>query len=557
MTIIYGTDSVTTYRINRGASLVYPPVTDSLENAVIHPVNRVVPWSNMTLPYVMKDNEAISIFNHCIEFTGLVNKIQAICDNSYDPQYWRDDMKMEGYRGERWYWVPTARNYGFTCFVVPDSVLHEVYGFGHGANAQGVSRGLIDMYKYACTKYPEGSGSAWYGNPDVNTESFRLADFGKATDERNPLYRLTAYHMMPRNAPFERLYSNCTICHYDINPTEWYSSMDADHLFKVEYVYNTNRFQGQRQNETLYLNSMYDPDHPQLTMRGAIVSPSLPDDKEQQAVNGIYYYIDRLIDYSQETQNKVFNTRMRIDFLTFWPEAINNNFRSAISWDENFGIDSREKNWAIPPGYLENIEWDPSCKLTYTSPRNWFGSFEGDEFAVSGTGSYDVTFRLPRVPAGIYQIRLYFALTDGGGLSQAYIDGIPCGTPFSTSSGDPTWTIRNDWQDISKLSGDALIEAKKTLHNHGWYHGPLGVRYRIVQLHDDRLLNYNNSLPMGGKWYHIRRVIYTGNLDPDTYHTMRLKSVSDLNASQILDCIEIVPKSVYGVEATGKAEDDY
>ena len=554
--ITYGTDTVPSFRINRGATLLYPPVVDTLENAVIHPVDRVVPWSNMTLPYVMRDNAAIGIFNRCIQFTGLDGRMQLISDNSYDDKYWRDDMKLEG-GTSRWYWVPKARNYGYTFFAVPDSILHAEYGIGRGTNSQGCDRSLVDMYKYACEKYPDGSGSDWYGHPDVPTESFTLSDFGIPTDVRNPLYRLIAYHATPRNMPYERLYTDCTICHYDVNPTEWYSTMEADHLLKVEYVYGTNEFQGDRQANIIYLNSMYDPAHPSLTMRGAIVSPTLPADLEQQAVNGIYYYIDRLIDYGQETQDKVFNTRMRIDFLSIWPEAINNTFRSAISWDENFGRDSREKNWAVPPGYLENVEWDPNCKFTYCSPRNWFGSFEGDEFAVSGTGSYDITFRLPRVPAGIYQIRLYFALTDGGGLTQAYVDDMPCGIPFSTSSGDPSWTARNEWKDISTLSGDEYIEAKKALHNHGWYHGPYSVRYRIVQLHDDRLLNYNNSLPMGSKWFHIRRVIFTGNLDPDRYHTMRLKSVSEGNAGQILDCIEIVPKSVYGVEATGKAEDDF
>ncbi|MBR5963310.1 MAG: fasciclin domain-containing protein [Bacteroidaceae bacterium] len=557
VTILYNTDSVTTYRINRSANLIYPLVTDTLENAVIHPVDNVVRWSNKTLPYIMQDNKEISIFNQCLDFTGIIQNIQNITDRSYDASYWRDEKNMEGYSGARWYWVPETRNYGYTCFAVPDKILREVYDIGTGTNAQGVSRALIDMYKYACEKYKEGNGSEWYGKPNVDTEKFCIADFGVPTNTRHPLYRLVAYHVMPRNASFERLYTNCTICHYDINPVEWYSTMDEDHMLKVEYVYSTNQFQGERTAETMYLNSMYDPDHPQLSMRGAIVSPTLPEGLEQQAVNGIYYYIDRLIDYGQETQDKVFNTRMRIDFLSIWPEVINNNFRSTVTWDENFGPDSREKNWIVPPGYLENVEWDSSCKFYYCSPRNWFGSYEGDEFYISGTGSYDITFRLPRVPAGTYQIRLYFALTDGGGLTQAYVDGMPCDIPFSTSSGDPTWTSRNEWKDITKLSGDDLIEAKKTLHNHGWYHGPLGVRYRTVQLHDDRLLNHNNSEPMGGKWYHIRRVIYTGNLNPDTYHTMRIKSVSDLNASQILDCIEIVPKSVYGLESTGKSENDY
>ena len=61
----------------------------------------------------------------------------------------------------------------------------------------------------------------------------------------------------------------------------------------------------------------------------------------------------------------------------------------------------------------------------------------GDVLGILGT-SYDVTFRLPNVPPGTYELRLgYCALVDRG-IGQVYVDGIPQGIPMDMrySAGD-------------------------------------------------------------------------------------------------------------------------
>ena len=55
----------------------------------------------------------------------------------------------------------------------------------------------------------------------------------------------------------------------------------------------------------------------------------------------------------------------------------------------------------------------------------------------------------------------------------------------------------------------------------------------------------------------IRRVIYTGPLDGDKTHSVRIRSVwSEGGAELMFDYIEIVPKSVYGIDTEGAGEDD-
>ena len=49
------------------------------------------------------------------------------------------------------------------------------------------------------------------------------------------------------------------------------------------------------------------------TVRGTkVLSPSEIGDVDQQALNGIYHYIDQVLDYNQETRDVVFNDRIRV-----------------------------------------------------------------------------------------------------------------------------------------------------------------------------------------------------------------------------------------------------
>lgn len=53
----------------------------------------------------------------------------------------------------------------------------------------------------------------------------------------------------------------------------------------------------------------------------------------------------------------------------------------------------------------------------------------GDVVGILGT-SYDVTFRLPNVPPGTYELRLGYTALESRGIGQVYVDGIPQGLPM-------------------------------------------------------------------------------------------------------------------------------
>ncbi len=550
-------DSVVTYRLNRSGMIIYELSNDSVENGVVQPVDNVVTWSNQTLPYVMREDSTISIFNTCIAKTGLDEQMQRVQDLSYDPRYWREEKKMEHtyYSGAQWDYchVPDQRNYGYTAFAVPDSILN-IYSTLEDVNYGKDIHTWEDLYDYACTIYPEGAGEPYYGKDD---EALK--------DWRNPLHQLIAYHMLDRKGMYDKLYTNCTVYRRMINPTEWYSTMHPYASLKVEYVYGTNPFRGNSEVNTLYLNRMYDPNRPTLTKRGAIVSRTVAPELTQLARNGIYYYIDRLIDFGQDTQDKVFNARMRIDFYTLFPEFMNNDLRTELTAGRGApeDPDADAKNYIFPTGYCDNVEVEEDGDFIYQGCRNYYWSYEGDEVNLrSDNESYDITFQLPSVPTGQYQIRLGFTAMPHRGIAQFYVDGIAQGIPLDMRSPQTPEFEREKrgWQAYSDLSGEALDQCKKDMHNGGWYHGPLAVRYVTTgqnSLKNDNLLSTSNSAPFADGRGLLRKVIYEGWLDNKVKHTMRIRSVLSIGGAELmLDYLEIVPKSVYGIETEGKSEDD-
>ncbi len=551
----------TTYRINRSGDIIITLANDSVENGIVHPVNGLISTSNETLPTVMKRDDNISTFNLCLELCGLDKKMVLIEDASWDPRYWREEKKLErtyqsGAASQMDYChVPEYRRYGFTAFAVTDQILSQIYGIDKGD--------WEALWEYAVGVYmPDENAAALKSDPVYGTGEEALKN------ENNPLYRLIAYHILDRKGIYEKLYTNCTILHTEINPMEWYKTMAPNSTLKVEYVWATNKFRGNSEANTLYLNRIYDPDRPQLEQRGAIVEPTVAEGQTQVAVNGVYYYIDRLIDFSEQTQQTVFNDRMRVDFYTLWPEPMNNDLRTTTTWGGLSDVSDPSPtaiapNYIFPPGYLSNVEMNEDGNFFLQNCRNTFWSYEGDEFNLrSDNNSYDITFELPPLPTGQYQIRLGFTAMAYRGIAQFYVDGQPQGIPLDMRKlDDASFATRiGGFVNLDDLSGDRKEQVKKDMHNLGWYHGPHSVRNITAgegYLKDDKRLTTSGSASFANNNGIVRKVIYTGPLDNSVTHTMRIRSVMAIGGAQLmLDYLEFVPKSVYGIEGDGKGEND-
>ncbi len=556
--VIENGDTVnTTFRINGQGTIIVELANDSVENGIVHPVDALVEPLRELLPILIERDPNVSIFNTCLQLTGLDKQMLRFRDESYDGEDWYhiEGRYQTGAADQRPYFqVPEKRYYGYTAFIPTDSTLN------HYNEIAGYDKPITtweDLYDYACTVYPEGAGSDYYGKEPE-----------QLTDPRNPLYRLIAYHLLDRKGLYDKLTTYCTIFTGDILPTEWYSTMAPLSTMKVQMVngkyIRSNKFVGNAEVGSLYINRHYDPNRPETAMRGAIVIPKVKDGLKQNGTNGVYYYVDRILDYGQEVRDNVFNTRMRIDLYTIWPEMMNNDLRSDVTNIYDFAAmgvrDTDTPSYIFPQGYLDNTETEADGRFLYMGPHHSFWSYEGDEFNLnSDYNTFDITFPLPSVPEGDYQIRLGFAPMDYRAIAQMYFDGVPQDIPLDMRYNTVISKIGTSYYGFSyPPSGDAWEQSKKDLHNLGWYHGPVGVRCGS-NFDNDWDLSSSGTSPFHTNGGHtIRKVIYQGHITADKVHTLRMKSVWAAGTAQLMiDYIEIVPKNVYGVDGDGKGEDDY
>ncbi len=532
-----------TYRINRSGYVCYNLCNDSVENGIVHTVNAVLASSNQTVFDLVEENENLSLFAQAMRLVGLAEFIQGrVKDTSWDPDLYEDRTV---YSGAQWDYchIPEAKNYGFTVFACPDDVLESRYGITD----------LQKFYDYARSIY---GGDDLDVNDPVNAEAL--------TDWRSPLRRLIGYNILKQKGQYSDLTSITTIETTQVNPTEWYATMDSLTTMKIERL-TVTRYIGYGDNDVrnnLYLNrgdmsrGCYTP--------GIHVDSEVDGEYVNDGLNGIYFTTDGLADYGEETKQDIFNTRMRMDLYYMFPELMTNNVRdgrtnNSQSTSENPDKNVASPNYWFPNGYLDNVKVNDDGIFLFQSQHNTYWSYEGDEFNLaSDVNSYDITFNLPSVPSGTYQIRLGFAPMPTRGICQFYLDGEPQGIPFDMR--DTNLEDRIGFFNLTgttyTLNSEEWEAAKKNMHNMGWYHGPRSV----FSFGTEGTLDGSNSTKnlFCNNVHTMRYVLCTTNLDEDTQHTVRIKSIWAVGTALVMiDYLELVPKSVYGVEGEGKAEDDY
>ena len=529
-----------TYFLNRSGNVVLALSNDSVENGIVHTVDHVLSSSNQTLPDLMLENPKISLINEALSITGIANymsnKVKDVTWNCRDDK-WSIYNGKKIYSGAQWDYstVPDTRVFKFTVFACPDSILEAKYGITD----------LKGLYQYA---------QSVYGGPDYDPNNLDALK-----DPTNPLYRLVAYQCLPFSTTYEKFTRITSTETTVLNPSEWYSSLDSLQTIKIERLTVSRYIQDGEKRNDLYINRG-DMIH-NTTERGIHVDRTLDDPNLlQESLNGFYYTTDGLLAMTQSVKDGVFNTRIRFDMIDLFPEFMSNNLRNETPWDLTSceSPDAPARNYILPNGYLDNVKVNSDGIFLYQGARSWYWSYQGDEFNLcSDNGSYDCTFQLPSVPTGTYQIRLGFCAMDSRGICQFYLDGIPRGIPFDMRS-TGNYIQRTGFFELTNspnLTKDEIEARKKEMHNLGWYHGPRGIFTTEYGKKDGT--NFNKSLfcnQSGTRRY----VLCTAHLDENIKHTIRIKSVWAVGtALAMFDYFEIVPKSVYGVEGEGKAEDDY
>lgn len=540
-------------QLNRMSNIILLMKDDSVENGIIHPIDVLLENSNSSISDVLKANDRIRIFYEGLVATGLRDTLIKTKDESYDGSKYG----TYSYTSDFWREIavaPEEKKYGFTVFVEPDDLYEKKFKEYGISTSNGMVRALYDL---ACMIY-----DPVFADDDDYKAAY---GFDKITDRNNPLNMFMAYHILTRDVigwnkltPIE-VHSGIVdgaigIKIDKMNPCDWYETLMPRTMMKLEQA-TVREYMGNSERGQRYINRRVDD---KFSIDGSKIQPTVEADYLQDAPNGRYFYIDDIIAFNKDTQEKVLNDRIRMDFSTIFPEVMTMNMRlngDPTKDDESSKADQtfkNGKNYWFPKGYLDNVTMEGNGVLVYRRPHWNFWSYEGDEFNLFG--DYDFTFRLPPVPyEGEYQIRLGFCALDTRGVAQIYFDGKPQGIPVDMRKRLSDETILGDqfgtkkWAD---MTDEEKAEDQKMLKNLGYYRGAYGGYHSSGSTINEFVDNPRT----------YRLVLCTVHINPKKDHYIRVRCTSSSklgnNNEFMMDYLEIVPKSVYGISSSGAMETD-
>ncbi len=485
------------YYINKSARLIVRD--DSVENGVVHTLDRVIVPQSFLLPDLLAEDSTISIFNEALRLTGLCDSLRQYIDPTYscgEDSVNQDMVISTGGASYTMRYVGT-RMKRYTAFVETD----EVYAANGIYDLDGLKAHAKQVYDQM---YPTDAG---------------LYD-DDWTNRKNPLNRFISYHLLPYYGAYNDwtvsgdIKNTCAKTDL-IDCTDWYTTMLQGTIMKMSTP-----------SEGLFINRK--GVGVRYTVRGTkVLSPSEIGDVDQQALNGIYHYIDQVLDYNQETRDVVFNDRIRVMAATLSPEFMNCGAR---------GNTERATGFKVVEG------WDFHGKTPTMTLRKrdvWMVTYAD---CIDMVGQFDVTFKLLPVPQeGTYEVRFGYGWGNMRGKVQVYFgtdpDGLlPMGLPidFTLWPTDPLigWVADTPGDE----EGNRAID--KAMHNRGYM--------KDMDSWAQGGTNILRDQPMK-----LRKILTTENMSPEKDYYVRIKLVVDNPQAELpINYFEIVPKSIYaGVEA--------
>ncbi len=469
------------FYINRDSKIIVRD--EELENGVVHVVDHVLMHSIAGLPDLMMENPDISLFCEAMQLTHFQDSLQLYMDDAYVAPG-ENGVRYDRHGWDTWY--PQKRRFGYTGFIETNDV-YEKLGIHNIDDLTAYAKGIYDA------TFPKDAG---------------LYD-DDPTHPKNPLNRFVAYHFLDRKiyASEGQMY---TFMHYpegSYDAFDFYETMCKGTILKVQC--------GRRSEWKLYLNRRWDT---QYQVRGAVIDKTASFDGN----NGVYYTIDHPLVYSTDVTMKVLNDRMRFDAATLLPElATNGIFRN-----------KEEKCYQLPDGYVKNMIMYQEAVVWYSHPVWGFWCWYGDE--IIAMGQYDFAIKLPPVPEGTYEIRYGYVPMVQRGVTQVYVDNVPCGIPIDLTLNASSSSPKIGWFSEDGLSAEEIVKNDKAMHNRGYMRAP-----------DTQTMGTNESDMAPIHQNILRRIVATEYLHKDKDHYIRFRAVDESGQEFMLDYIELCPKSVY------------
>lgn len=530
------------YRINQQSKIT--EADDTVQNGVVHIIDKVLRPSNEYLPGHLKDNNLkapeklkATIFYDALIATHLSDSLEEYMDinypeTDYDSTYaclettgkvaYEYETAYEtGNSRQRAIW-PDKRYFKFTLFVVTDSVLDNVYNI----------KNLSDLRAKALQVYNECDPAL----PDSAKES--------------ALYKLMSYHILPCWMPYNQLNtSQQTI----VDNRKQRDSLDVEDFYETMHPYAVMRISTPLdknvERKGIYINRKGTVTAKNLTHKGVRIWTSTEyGNLDNTCSNGGYHFIDSLIFFDGNTKSAL-KTRMRYMANTLSPDFINSGARgrmkpSGSTNPTDFAV------YGFKRGFAKNIECSEQTQYFVRYRDASFGCFYGDEMTIRGI--YDFTLRLPPVPEdGTYEVRIWGnslgnTSQNDRGIAQFYFrEGNhgsfkPCGIPVNLGVKQITdpqigAIMDSDIRDSYSTDEDreaAMLANDKAMRNRGYMKAMDSYGSGSNILRDDKNC--------------FRKIVCNEYMKAGTDYYLRLRQVLENEAAVCpFNIVEIVPKDIY------------
>ena len=504
-----------------------------LSNGYLNVVDAVLSPSTATLSALIEMTGNLHIFSLILNKTSWADSMLLYRDEVYENTPTKDKQNEAEFK----YTTPPHRYYGFMAFVETDSVFNAewgiplpVYSGGFLTNEKEILAAIEEKCKAA---YPAATSSDW-------------------TSQNNAVNQFVSYHLVPFKEAYNQLIRHADELGYntalpEVLPMDLWTYFHAmgkpNRLFKItqtcgDAVYHINRMS--------YHNNAFDGDMKETSVvdPGITISPD-NGQYENNALNGYYYPIDKVMLYTDFTRDAVLNERIRYDMAQYLGEMMSNDIRTNTTKTPHYFIPHN------PYPYCENL-LNKKADTDYRTPINagasgWCG-IESDQFAFSN--NFDVTFKLMPVPfAGTWEVRYLVSNLASRGLAQGYFGTNPdnlvaTGLPFDFRllGTNPRVGSNVVAANVTQTDGDSVlaIENDRQMRNHMYMKGcKTYCKNYFNQTHaESQALRYRAES--------LRLIVYRGYMEPDKTYYLRFKTLlTNPTAYLFGDAFELCPKTVW------------
>ena len=480
---------------------------NEVENGIIHIVDKAINPTEMNVPQLIASCDFFSIFNEALNVTGFKDSLQLDLDMSY---IW-DPTATAGVGIPSYY--PKLKYHKYTGFIETDDVFHK----------NGIYT-LDDLRAFA---------EKWYGTEDrENTKS-----------PLNALHKFVSYHFLNREAPYNgivyygvggpKIWDPEDVMLPNTDRYDYYETMQG-RLMKVIKPLSTP------DGLNIYINYSKRALPYNIAMRPHVNVRIIPmtefvhsDEKyakfDQMAANGTVHPIDKILIYNEnEMVGNILNERIRIDAASLLPELSSNGLRY-------LGYNEDGTFLAIPDGYSSNMKVREGL-VQYLNTRH---SYCRDYMIFNG--QYDVSLRIPPMPARTYEIRFgynNFGNSDGENdykfqgmdMVQVYIDGKVASR--AEDIGISNYHTRKGAVP-DEQTYDNGVENDKLMRNLGYMKAP-----DCYYVHSD-----GEKIVARESARHTRCIVARQHWN-EKEHWIRFRCVGDRLHALLLDYIEIVPLKI-------------